>query len=391
MADLDSILYSTAVFICALFVLEFGADKFIDHTAILAKRTGIPEGLIALLTAGAEWEELAVVVFSIARGRESLALGNVVGSAISNILGAFSLGLLFSSTAGDGLTFDTSSARYTILQLGVTILAAISLGLQEHLHLRVTGIGLIALFVVYVGSVFWAIRKGLVSVPELSDSDSDSESASDGDEEIDTSRSLAQTAIAYGTFNEQHRPLGQDCLPSDEPLLLESHGNDLIPYAIRHGPTYHLSRLLVGFLSLLISAYVLTHAATTLVDQLGLSDAVFGLVVLSMATTLPEKLIATVSGMRGQTGILVANTVGSNIFLLTLCLGIIWASPSDGNGHAGVRATVSVTELVTLLASSALMCVAVLTREKVAKGLGLGMLVAYIAFLYVEITVVRKI
>ena len=125
MADLDSILYSIAAFICALFVLEFGADSFIDHTAILAKRTGIPKGLIALLTAGAEWEELAVVVFSVARGRNSLALGNVVGSAISNILGAFSLGLLFSST--DSLSFDASSKRYTVLQLAGTILAAASL------------------------------------------------------------------------------------------------------------------------------------------------------------------------------------------------------------------------------------------------------------------------
>lgn len=66
MAGMDSIIYSIAAFICTLFVLESGADKFINHTAILAKRTGIPEGLIALLTAGAEWEELAVVLFSIA-------------------------------------------------------------------------------------------------------------------------------------------------------------------------------------------------------------------------------------------------------------------------------------------------------------------------------------
>ena len=191
MANLDLILYSIAAFICALFVLEFGADKFIDHTAILAKRTGIPEGLIALLTAGAEWEELAVVVFSIARGRNSLALGNVVGSAISNTLGAFSLGLLFSSTAGDGLSFDASSKRYTVLQLVVTILAAASLGLRKYSILRVAGIGLIVIFVLYVASVFWAIRKGLVTGPELSESDNDTESASDSGEEINHPRPLA--------------------------------------------------------------------------------------------------------------------------------------------------------------------------------------------------------
>jgi Ca2+/Na+ antiporter len=50
--------YSIASFVCALFVLEFGADKFIDHTAIVAERTGIPQGVIGLLTAGAEWEEV---------------------------------------------------------------------------------------------------------------------------------------------------------------------------------------------------------------------------------------------------------------------------------------------------------------------------------------------
>lgn len=205
MADSDSVLYSISAFVCALFVLEFGADKFIDHTAILAKRTGIPEGLIALLLAGAEWEELAVVVFSIARGRKSLALENVIGSAISNILGAFSLGLLFSSTDGDDLSFDASSKRYTVLQLAITITAAVSLGLTEHLLLQVVGIGLIIIFVLYVGTVFWAIRKGLVTEPELSESDDDTESLSDNGEEINHPSTLAGSTRTYGTFSGQSR------------------------------------------------------------------------------------------------------------------------------------------------------------------------------------------
>lgn len=385
MADLDSIFYSIAAFICALFVLELGADKFIDHTAILAKRTGIPEGLIALLTAGAEWEELAVVAFSIARGRNSLALGNVVGSAISNILGAFSLGLLFSSTVGDGLSFDASSKRYTVLQLAIAVLAAASLGLREHLNLRVVGTVLIVTFVLYVGSIFWAIRKGLVAGPELSESDNDSESTSDSGEEINHPRALEATTSAYGTFNGQSRHSAHNARSSAEPQPLADDDTMLFPNAIHHGAAYHLFQLLVGFLLLLISAYALTHAATILVDQLGLSDEIFGLVVLSIATTLPEKLVASLSGLRGQNGIMVANTVGSNIFLLTLCLGTVWISPGDGDSYAAVGAT----ELVTLVASAAAMCVVVFTRGNVAKGLGLGFLVAYLAFLSLEITVIR--
>ena len=58
MANGDIIAFNVASFVCALFVLEFGADKFIDHTAIVARRTGISPALIGLLTAGAEWEEV---------------------------------------------------------------------------------------------------------------------------------------------------------------------------------------------------------------------------------------------------------------------------------------------------------------------------------------------
>ena len=58
MADGGIIAYNVAALLCALFVLEKGADVFIDHTAIVAKRTGIPQPVIALLTAGAEWEEV---------------------------------------------------------------------------------------------------------------------------------------------------------------------------------------------------------------------------------------------------------------------------------------------------------------------------------------------
>lgn len=51
--------YHSLAFVFALLVLERGADTFLDHTVIVAKRTGVPAGLLALLTAGAEWEEVS--------------------------------------------------------------------------------------------------------------------------------------------------------------------------------------------------------------------------------------------------------------------------------------------------------------------------------------------
>ena len=64
MAQADVIAYNVATFLAALFLLEFGADKFIDHTAIVARHTGVSETIIGLVTAGGEWEEVGVTTHS---------------------------------------------------------------------------------------------------------------------------------------------------------------------------------------------------------------------------------------------------------------------------------------------------------------------------------------
>jgi Ca2+/Na+ antiporter len=58
MADVDIVCFNIAVFISGLFILEKAADGFVDRTAKLAARLRVPSTLIALLTAGAEWEEV---------------------------------------------------------------------------------------------------------------------------------------------------------------------------------------------------------------------------------------------------------------------------------------------------------------------------------------------
>lgn len=58
MASADVIAYNLAAFITLLFLLEFGADRFIDHTAIIVHRVNVSQAVIGLLTAGAEWEEV---------------------------------------------------------------------------------------------------------------------------------------------------------------------------------------------------------------------------------------------------------------------------------------------------------------------------------------------
>ena len=70
--DWDSICFNASAFAAGLFLLEFGADRFIDHTAIVARRLRVSQTLVALLTAGAEWEE---VRFHTTPPTQDIALG----------------------------------------------------------------------------------------------------------------------------------------------------------------------------------------------------------------------------------------------------------------------------------------------------------------------------
>ncbi|KAM0720889.1 hypothetical protein Q7P37_003174 [Cladosporium fusiforme] len=413
MADTGIVAFNVASFICALFVLDFGADKFIDHTAIVARRTGVPQTVVALLIAGAEWEELAVVVFSIARHRPSLAIGNIIGSCISNILGAFSLGLLFHKN--EHITFDRSSRLYSLLLLVVSFQTAGFLVLGHTLTWTALGAVNISLFAIYICSIAWLIHKGRIAPPELSDSDESDDSDVDEPQEIDP-----RTMTDDLRQQEEHSPRftlrpndSQSSNTDRQPLLgngrtentdspahvqprsherlfprsptSESSGSSTAGSKNR-SLSYHVTLLAVGFAALTLSAYVISEAASTLATQFGISDVLFGIIILSIATTLPEKLVAVVSGSRGHTGIMVANTVGSNIFLLTLCMGILW---TIAGGE--MEDSVSPAEIGVMLGSTLLMTVTVLYGEPFARYTGGAMLAAYVAFIVLEFTVIRQV
>ncbi|KAF7351901.1 hypothetical protein MVEN_01151800 [Mycena venus] len=380
MVHADVVAYNIAVIIVTLFILEFGADKFIDHTVIVSRRTGIPATIIALLTAGAEWEELAVVVASLAQGRASLSIGNIIGSAISNILGAFSLGLLFHEK-GKPIHFDTSSRIYSILLLSLTTFVTPITYFSKRAISLACGITLIALFGIYVGSIGWAISKGNLAAPEDSDDDS-----SDGNSSVYMTerRSTSRDQPESLPDEPAHAPPSGHTHPTSDPAPGPSSDTSRHRH---HTLRYHIFYLFIGFLAICIAGYVLSHAAIIITDEFGISDVLFGVIILAIITTLPEKFIAVISGHRGHVGILVANTAGSNIFLLSLCLGIIMVDTSgkfnDGN--------VKIPELAVLWGSTLGFTLTVWFGGKFSRWIGAVMLLCYVAFIVLEFTVIHSV
>jgi Ca2+/Na+ antiporter len=421
MVDFDNVAFNIAAFIGGLFVLEFGADKFIDHTAKVAARLRIPPTLIALLTAGAEWEEvsqfssvsegslltsakLVVVIAAVSQHNSPLALGNILGSSISNILGAFSLGLIFSPEA---ITFDYSAKIYTGVLLGLTTIFTLFLFFLQPLG-RFGGAVLVATFIIYIASIAWAIYKGVVAPPEDSDSDDDSDSdlASDSsddepghgesEESVPLKPSPPPTRSPSSSTTTLHDlESGQQSLKAQDPKYGSSPldkdmfddvdlNAPLQTQKSGHSTPYHLAQLTFGFLALSLSGYILSHSISTLADAFSLSSTVLGITFLSFATTLPEKLVAIFSGSRSQGGIVVANTAGSNIFLVTLCAGVLYLA----GDLVSLKDSVTLFEVVSMWISSVLLFGIVMFGGR--KWMGWALLGLYIGFIVCEFTANRR-
>lgn len=247
-------------FLAGLALLEWGADAFTDRIGALARRLRAPESVVGLLTAGGEWEELLVVLVAVAGGHPGVALGNVVGSCVANLLGAFPLGPL-----ARPLAIDRASRRYAIVLLGVTALA-VTLLADGRLG-RIEGAGLLLLFAGYVASIAIVIRRGLLALNFADEDDDDDDGAGPA-----------------------------------RPLPVE------------------LASLALG--AIVLGAELVVEATVRAGRAFGIPEVVLGATVLAFGTTLPDQAIALVGGLKGRAGVVTANALGSNIFVLLLVTGL---------------------------------------------------------------------
>jgi Ca2+/Na+ antiporter len=309
-------------------------------------------------------------------------------------LGAFSLGLLFHGSDAP-IEFARSSRIYSLILLVLTTFVVPLTCFPERIVWLVSGYLLVAFFAIYIGCVGWAITRGALTAPEDSEDSSDDESSREDDE--------GQNERCISGLHSVTTPLRAD---ETTPFLTELPGFEddpdnrraapiiattRIQSNTRHGRCHtlhhHVGYLLFGFLAIFLAGYVLAHAATTIADEFEISDVLFGVVILSIATTLPEKFVAIMSGQRGHAGILVANTAGSNVFLLALCLGIVML---DTSGEFQ-RGNVNMAELGVLWVSTVAFTSTVCFGGKFSRWIGVAMLTAYVVFIILEFTILHGV
>jgi Ca2+/Na+ antiporter len=296
---------------------------------------------------------------------------------VANVLGAFSLGLIFHPAAK--IEFDRSAKIYTALLLGLTTAFAALAAFLIPMG-RTVGWILVATFAVYIVGIGYGIYRGAMAPLDNDDDNSNSDSDSDSDA-TDDDHDVEKKPRYSAEHDDPSALIYVEPTSNESFLPAESAptANVKATKWLKHSLAYHVAYLILGFAALSISGYILSHSASTVGEELGMSETVLGLTVLSFATTLPEKLVAIMSGARGHGGIVVANTAGSNIFLLTLCAGFLFLTTAD---FEELVSSVKVFDVATLWLSSLVLFLIIFFGAR--RWMGVGLFIVYIGFVVLE-------
>jgi cation:H+ antiporter len=306
------------LFILGLALLVGGADVLVKGAARLAAGMGISPLVVGLtlLAFGTSAPELAVTITAVARGEPDVALGNVIGSNIANVLLILGLAALVSPLV--------ISSR--LIRIDVPILIAASF----------------AVLVLAQDGVIGRVEGGALLI----------------------------AGIAYATLIVAHARRWQARAGADIRPPRSRAGRVAIDAA----------RILMGLVLLAIGSRWMVDAARVMAEAVGISQLAIGLTVVAIGTSLPELATSVVAGIRGQADLAVGNILGSNLFnlLVVLAAGAL-ASPAGIATHpTAVAFDIPVMLVVTIACLPVFYTARTVSRWEGA--LFFGAFVAYTAY-----------
>ncbi len=246
-----------------LVLLFIGGEGLVRGAVAVAERFGISKLLIGLLIVGfgTSTPELLVSVNAALDGAPELALGNVVGSNIANILLVIGVAAAITPI----LSWDRTAVREALV---ATLVALAVVGLvQGDVINRMHGIAMLVVLAGYLFSTYWIEKRDRKA------------------------KSFQHEAEAFEDI-----PMGR----SWQALLF----------------------VLAGIAALVFGADLLVQGSVSIARAYGVSDAVIGLSLVAIGTSLPELATAVVAAIRRQSDVVLGNVIGSNIFNILAILGI---------------------------------------------------------------------
>lgn len=281
------------LFVIGFFILIKGADLLVDGASSIAQKFRISPLVIGLtiVAFGTSAPELVVNIFASASGNAEIAIGNILGSNIANIL------LILGISAA---IYPLASKRNTVWkEIPLCLLATLVLGAMANDILidgaglsilsRIDGFILIAFFVIFLYYTF-----GIAKV-------------SGGDSDVEIKK--------YG--------LGKSAL-----------------------------FIILGLAGLVLGGQWIVDGAVKIAEYFGISQSLIGLTIVAVGTSLPELATSAIAAYKKQSDIAIGNVVGSNIFNIFWILGLsstIRPLPFNPSANIDILMTIGATLILFLL------------------------------------------
>lgn len=247
--------------VAGLGLLVAGGEALVRGASSLAVRMGVSPLVVGLVvvSAATSTPEFAVTVGAVLGGEPGLAVGNVIGSNIANILLILGLSAMVSP-----LAIKRQLVRFDIPVMVGLMVILLAVSLDGHI----------------------GVLEGIVLLA-----------------------GLALHAVLSVVISKRGAP--------------EHRAPVELPLNARPVPLWIAVLLLIGGVALLaLGSRVLVTGAVNIADDLGVSSLVVGLTVVAIGTSLPELATSLIAVRRGERDMAVGNIVGSNIFNIGLVLGL---------------------------------------------------------------------
>lgn len=301
-----------------LLLLFGGGEVLVNGAVSLASRLGVSPLIVGLTVVGfgTSAPELLVSLEAALGGQPDIAVGNVVGSNIANIL------LILGAAA---VIYPIRCAPQVVFRDGVVMLLAALLFVLlalEGIIPRWQGVLMFGALLVFVGYSYWSERYRKAPSERLHRHEAEE-------------------------FGDSQRSLGMS-------LLLVA----------------------IGFAALLGGSKMLVSGAVDIARAAGISEAVIGLSLVAVGTSLPELATSCMAAFRKHTDVAVGNVLGSNIFNILSVLGLTAIV-----APVPISPQILALDLWIMLGVSVLLLPVLITGWRISRGEGVVFLFAYAAYI----------
>lgn len=308
--------------ILGFLLLIKGADLFVDGSSSVAKILKVPAIIIGLTVVafGTSMPELSVSATAALKGNNDLAVSNVLGSNLFNLLVVLGCCALVQpvrakwSLLRKEFPFSIFITLILLLLNSDFSITKVLKGDQIFVLGRYSGLLLLTLFVVFL---FATVRSALRSRNEMP---------------VDEEDYKVMSPLKSGVF------------------------------------------IAVGLAGIIWGGDLVVDSASSIAKDFGLSQTFIGLTIVALGTSLPELVTSMVAAGKGENDLAVGNVVGSNIFNILLILGV-------SSVITPIKLDVTaVYDTLILVAASIIVFVAAISKHEIKKTEGVMFLLAYLAF-----------